>query len=84
MGPRSPKDARLRATAPPDLLNARPMATVDLEGLAEAFDFAFTAGDDGGAWDRALARAPIGDSSWEPAYFAADLFLEDFVEICLL
>ncbi len=66
---------------PPDLLHATPVTTVDVEGLAEAFDFAFTAGDDGGAWDRALARAPIAASTWDPAHFAGDLFLAELVAI---
>ncbi len=81
--PRSLAAPRVHAHLP-DLLNAAPSANVDAEGLLEAFEFAFAAGDDGGAWDRALARAPIASSTWDPAHFAADLFLEDFVALCLV
>lgn len=67
----------------PDLLNADGRPSLDAEALIDAFDFAFAAGDDGGAWDRALAQAPIAASTWDPAHFATDLFLEDFVALCM-
>src|SRR5690606_1566896 len=66
-----------------DLLNATPTVTVMPQGLTEAFAFAFAAGDYGGAWKRALARAPLADSHFQPECFAADLFLEEFVSLCL-
>jgi len=57
---------------------------VDLDSIREGFEFAFASGVSGGLFSDALQKAIPVSSRWEPAAFASDLFLEDFVAHCFL
>lgn len=77
-------DAAIAATAsaalqPPDLLNVRPVVTVDAGRLDRALRFSFVAGTDGGVIGQAMDRAPIAASTFEPACFFEELYLVDLL-----
>jgi DNA mismatch repair protein MutS2 len=76
--------ARAPEVPAPDLLGPSPRARVDLDAVQEAMEFAFASGVSGGLFADALQRSIPGSSQWEPAAFATDLFLEDFVARCYL
>jgi DNA mismatch repair protein MutS2 len=63
----------------PDLLHPRPVRRIDLERTRLALTLAFAGGTSGGLFADALDRATLAPSSFEPAGFATDLFLERFV-----
>jgi DNA mismatch repair protein MutS2 len=63
----------------PDLLHPRAVRRIDLERTRLALTLAFAGGTSGGLFAEALDRATLAPSSFEPAGFAADLFLERFV-----
>jgi DNA mismatch repair protein MutS2 len=67
----------------PDLLNAVPTVHINLEQTRFAMALAFASGGSGGLFADALARASIAPSTWDPASFANDLFLQNFVAQCL-
>ena len=66
----------------PDLLHATPMRRIDAEHTKLAIALAFAAGVSGGVFSEALDRATVAPSTWEPASFANDLFLQQFVALC--
>ncbi len=66
----------------PDLLHPTPMRRIDAEQTKLAIALAFAAGVSGGVFSEALDRATIAPSTWEPASFANDLFLQQFVALC--
>ncbi len=66
----------------PDLLHPTPLTRVDLEETRLAIALAFASGVSGGLFADALDRASVASSTWEPASFANDLFLQSFVALC--
>lgn len=66
----------------PDLLHAAPLRRIDAEHTRLAIALAFAAGVSGGVFSEALDRATLAPSTWEPASFANDLFLQQFVSLC--
>ena len=66
----------------PDLLHPRPMTRVDVDQTKLAIAMAFASGVSGGLFAEALDRATFAPSTWEPASFARDLFLQSFVAGC--
>lgn len=67
----------------PDLLHPTPMRRIDAEQTKLAIALAFASGVSGGVFSEALDRATVAPSTWDPASFAADLFLQQFVTRCL-
>lgn len=77
-----------RAAAPepvlvPDLLHPRPSCRIDFEHTKLAIALAFAGGASGGVLSEALDKAHVAPSAWDPRSFAADLFLSQFVALCL-
>jgi DNA mismatch repair protein MutS2 len=66
----------------PDLLHPVPRARLDLEAVERAVDFAFASGGAGSSLDEQLEAAAASPSTWDPASFAADIFLDDLVSQC--
>ncbi len=68
----------------PDLLFAEPRLAVDAAELCGALDFAFAGGGCLDQLERALDQSviPVADG-WDPACYASDLFVEDFVDTCM-
>jgi DNA mismatch repair protein MutS2 len=66
----------------PDLLHPVPLTRVDFEHTKLAIALAFASGVSGGLVSDALDRATVAPSTWEPASFAGDLFLQNFVTLC--
>src|SRR4051812_36474911 len=66
----------------PDLLHPTPLRRIDAEHTRLAIALAFAAGVSGGVFSEALDRATFAPSTWEPASFANDLFLQQFVALC--
>ena len=67
----------------PDLLHPDALRRIDAEQTRLAIALAFASGVSGGVFTEALDRALVAPSTWEPASFAADLFLQQFVALCL-
>jgi DNA mismatch repair protein MutS2 len=67
----------------PDLLHPTPLARIDAENTKLAIALAFASGVSGGVFSEALDQAKVAPSTWEPATFAGDLFLAQFVALCL-
>ena len=67
----------------PDLLHPTPLWRIDGEGTKLAVSLAFASGVSGGVLTEALDNAKVAPSTWEPASFAADLFLQQFVSLCM-
>jgi DNA mismatch repair protein MutS2 len=67
----------------PDLLHPTPLQRIDVEATKLAICLAFASGVGGGAITEALENAKVAPSTWEPASFAADLFLQQFVALCM-
>jgi DNA mismatch repair protein MutS2 len=67
------------ALPPPDLLEAIPRYRIDRNVTDRDLVFAFAGSTSGGLFAAALERATVARSSWDPAGYAADLFLERFV-----
>src|SRR6478672_12066579 len=67
----------------PDLLHPQPLRRIDAEHTKLAVALAFASGVSGGVFSEALEKATVAPSTWEPASFAADLFLQQFVALCL-
>ena len=67
----------------PDLLHPTPLWRIDGEGTKLAISLAFASGVSGGVLTEALDNAKVAPSTWEPASFAADLFLQQFVSLCM-
>ncbi len=66
----------------PDLLHPTPLRRIDVEHTKLAIALAFASGVSGGLFADALDRATVAPSTWEPASFAHDLFLQSFVTSC--
>lgn len=66
-----------------DLLHPAPLCRIDVEGTKLSLALAFASGVSGGLFSDALERATIAPSTWEPASFAGDLFLKQFVARCM-
>ena len=66
----------------PDLLHPVAMRRIDAEHTRLAIALAFAAGVSGGVFSEALERATVAPSTWQPASFANDLFLQQFVALC--
>lgn len=67
-----------------DLLYEEPETRIRIGALSRALSFAFSAGDTSGLFERALAHATPGKSSFDATCFANDLFLDEFLDRCLL
>lgn len=70
------------APAPPDLLHVTPLPAADAASARLAVALAFAGGLSGGLFDEILDARPLAPSTWDPALFAADLFLDSFVAQC--
>jgi DNA mismatch repair protein MutS2 len=66
----------------PDLLHPAPTDRIDVDRTRLAMTFAFASAVSGGLFAEALDGATVAPSTWEPASFASDLFLNDFVARC--
>ena len=67
----------------PDLLFVEPQYALDGEALDEMLELAYVGGDTGTSLERALSQPRVDGSTWNPEFFADELFLRDFVEGCL-
>ena len=67
----------------PDLLFPEPRYALDGEALNEMLELAYVGGDTGMGLERALSKPSVSGSTWNPEFFAEELFLRDFVEGCL-
>ncbi len=65
-----------------DLLHPRPIQRLDLAHTKLSIALAFVSGVSGGLFGDALDHASMAPSTWEPAAFANDLFLQNFVATC--
>lgn len=80
---RGPAVGSVRAGLPlPDLLHAEPFLGVDFEALQEILGMAALGRELGTQLHDALARSTVQDSSWDPEFFADELFVESLVEAC--
>jgi DNA mismatch repair protein MutS2 len=70
------------ATTIPDLLHPSPQNRIDSEHTKLAIALAFASGVAGGLFADVLDRATVEDSTWQPASFANDLFVQQFVALC--
>lgn len=75
-----PPVTRPGAPPPPDLLHDTPACRIDAERTRLAFHLAFAGGSSGGLFSEALDGASLAPSTWDPAYFARDLFLVRFAD----
>jgi DNA mismatch repair protein MutS2 len=66
----------------PDLLHVVPTRRIDVEPTKLALSLAFSGGVSGGLFSEALEKATLAPSTWDPAGFAGDLFLQRFVVMC--
>ena len=66
-----------------DLLHPSPLSRIDAESTKLAIALAFASGVSGGVFSEALDSAKVAPSTWEPGTFADDLFLTQFVALCL-
>ena len=67
----------------PDLLHPTPLRRIDVEQTKTAIALAFAGGVSGGVFSEALDAATVAPSDWEPAAFVSDLFLPQFVALCM-
>jgi DNA mismatch repair protein MutS2 len=63
----------------PDLLSADAAVRVDVPELRQLLVFAFAAGADPAAFDRALGLTALPASSWDEANYARDVFLGELL-----
>ncbi len=66
----------------PDLLHPTARTRIDVAETKLAIALAFASGVSGGLFADALDRATVAPSTWEPASFVHDLFLQNFVSLC--
>ncbi|MEZ4220577.1 MAG: DNA mismatch repair protein [Polyangiaceae bacterium] len=66
----------------PDLLHPIASRRLDVERTRVELTLCFAGGTGGGLFEAALERASLAPSSWTPAGFASDLFLQRFVAGC--
>jgi DNA mismatch repair protein MutS2 len=67
----------------PDLLHPTPLRRIDFEQTKLAMTLAFAGGVSGGLFAETLDRAQVAPSTWQPETFASDLFLPQFVALCM-
>jgi len=67
----------------PDLLHPSPQSRIDIEHTKLAIALAFASGVAGGLFADALDRANVAPSTWQPSLFVNDLFVQQFVTLCL-
>lgn len=67
----------------PDLLHPKPLRRVDVESTRLALSLAFAGGAGSSAFAEALEKATVARSEWDPASFSSDLFLPQFVTLCM-
>lgn len=67
----------------PDLLHPTPMRRIDVAQTKLSMALAFAGGVAGGMFSEALDQAKVAPSTWQPASFVADLFVSQFVSLCL-
>jgi hypothetical protein len=67
----------------PDLLHPTPARRIPGETTKLAIALAFAGGVSGGVLAEALDNASLTESTWDPESFATDLFLPQFVNLCL-
>jgi DNA mismatch repair ATPase MutS len=68
----------------PDLLNHKSQVAPNMAAAHKVLKFAFLTGDSGGDIKQLLGRTPIAESGWAPDCYFEDLFLDDFIDNCLL
>jgi DNA mismatch repair protein MutS2 len=66
----------------PDLLHPVPVRRIDAEQTRLAITLAFAGGTSSGLFGDALERASLAPTTWQPAGFVNDLFLQRFVSGC--
>jgi DNA mismatch repair protein MutS2 len=66
----------------PDLLSHVPTLRLDAAALKQTLTFAFASGVPGTVFEQALGQAALPASTWDPRFFARELFLDDFVATC--
>ena len=64
----------------PDLLHHRPHAAADDQFLLELLEMAFLGSNESRGIDEEFGRIPLPHPTWNPDFFAKDLFLEDFLQ----
>lgn len=69
------------ASPVPDILHPEPRARMDLDTIERALDFAFASGG-GEAVVESLEATSYEASTWEPASFTRDIFIDDLVAQC--
>ena len=67
----------------PDLLHPTPLRRIDGDQTRLGIALAFAGGVSGGLFAETLEGAKIAPSGWEPASFASDLFVPQFVALCM-
>jgi DNA mismatch repair protein MutS2 len=67
----------------PDLLHPTPLRRIDADQTRLGIALAFAGGVSGGLFAETLEGAKIAPSGWEPASFASDLFVAQFVALCM-
>lgn len=67
----------------PDLLHPTPVWRIDVDHTKLAIALAFAGGVSGGVMTEALDNAKVAPSTWDPKSFSNDLFLNQFVALCL-
>lgn len=66
----------------PDLLYAEPSARLDSSRVTQGVAFAFAVGEGGELLTAALDEVKLGPSSFDPAHFGDELFLDEVVRTC--
>lgn len=66
----------------PDLLHHEPFLGVDFRALQEILGMAVLGRELGTQIHDALARSEVGGTTWEPEFFASELFVESLVDAC--
>lgn len=67
----------------PDLLHPSPLRRIDADSTKTALALAFAGGVSGGLFSEVLDAAKLAPSTWQPGSYAADLFLAQFVALCM-
>ena len=67
----------------PDLLHPEARLALDGKALTEMLEVGFLGGAHGPTLEKALAPPHLAPSSWQPDFFAKELFLDELIEDCL-
>ena len=78
----APEDARNDVRLP-DLLHPDPLRRIDTEAMRLSIALAFAGGVSGGLFAEALENARTTPTTWQPEVFASDLFVGQFVSLCM-